>query len=140
MIGGALFAGLLTVFEIELSAMPRDVLAVAQVLIGVALGERFDRAAMASAPRVIVGSAAVTAFTMASAIGLALFVADRTEIGVSAMIAATAPGGLAEMSLTAAVLNLGVPLVTAYHVVRVLLITLLTLPAYRIALRLLPRE
>lgn len=138
MIGGALFASLLTVFEIELSAMPRDILAVAQVLIGVALGERFDRAAMASAPRVILGSAAVTAFTMATAIGLALFVADRTEIGFTAMIAATAPGGLAEMSLTAAVLNLGVPLVTSYHVVRVLLITLLTLPAYRAGLRLFP--
>ena len=47
--------------------------------------------------------------------------------------AATAPGGLAEMSLTAAVLNLGVPLVTAYHVIRIIMITMLTLPAYRLS-------
>ena len=53
------------------------------------------------------------------------------------MIAATAPGGLAEMSLTAAVLNLGVPLVTAYHIIRIIMITVLTLPAYRIIQRLL---
>ena len=52
------------------------------------------------------------------------------------MIAATAPGGLAEMSLTAAVLNLGVPLVTAYHIIRIIMITLFTLPTYRIIARL----
>ena len=41
------------------------------------------------------------------------------------------------MSLTAAVLNLGVPLVTAYHIIRIIMITVLTLPAYRIIQRLL---
>jgi hypothetical protein len=43
---------------------------------------------------------------------------------------------LAEMSITAQVLGLGVPLVTAYHVVRVFMITLFTLPMYRLGVRL----
>lgn len=137
MLGAAAFTSILTVFEITFSAMPRELLNVAQVFIGIALGERFDRASMASAPRVILGSAITTVVMMAVALLLAAFIADRTGIVATAMIAATAPGGLAEMSLTAAVLNLGVPLVTAYHIVRIIMITIFTLPAYKYALRLL---
>ena len=74
---------------------------------------------------------------MAVALALAAVIAEFTGIVPTAMIAATAPGGLAEMSLTAAVLNLGVPLVTAYHIIRIIMITMLTLPAYRIIQRLL---
>ena len=68
---------------------------------------------------------------------MAVMIARETDIAATAMIASTAPGGLAEMSLTAAVLNLGVPLVTAYHIVRIILITAFTLPAYRTAVRIL---
>ena len=135
MLGAATFASLLTVFEITFSAMPRELLNVAQVFIGVALGERFDRASMTSAPRVILASAMTTVVMMAAAVLLAAFIADQTGIAATAMIAATAPGGLAEMSLTAAVLNLGVPLVTAYHIIRIIMITAFTLPAYKLACR-----
>jgi len=136
MLGAAIFASLVTVFEYKLSAMPRELLSVAQIFIGVALGERFERSALISAPRVILGSAITTVGMMIIAVILALIIAWNTKIPETAMIAATAPGGLAEMSLTAAVLNLGVPLVTAYHIVRIIMITILTLPAYRITIRL----
>jgi membrane AbrB-like protein len=135
MLGAAAFTSMLTVFELTLSAMPRELLSAAQVFIGVALGERFDRASMAAAPRIILGSALTTVVMMAVALLLAAFIADQTGIVTTAMIAATAPGGLAEMSLTAAVLNLGVPLVTAYHIVRIIMITIFTLPTYKFALR-----
>jgi uncharacterized protein len=135
MLGAATFASLLTVFEFTFSAMPRELLSAAQVFIGIALGERFDRASMTSAPRVILGSAVTTVVMMAVALLLAAFIAGQTGIAPTAMIAATAPGGLAEMSLTAAVLNLGVPLVTAYHIVRIIMITVFTLTAYKFARR-----
>ena len=135
MLGAAIFTSLLTVFEITFSAMPRELLSAAQVFIGLALGERFDRKSMTSAPRVILGSAITTVVMMAIALLLAVFIADQTGIVATAMIAATAPGGLAEMSLTAAVLNLGVPLVTAYHIIRIIMITVFTLPAYKLARR-----
>ena len=132
MLGACIFTSLLTVFEFTLSAMPRDLLSTAQVFIGIALGERFERSAMTTAPRVILGSAITTLIMMAVALILAVLIARETDIVATAMMAATAPGGLAEMSLTAAVLNLGVPLVTAYHIIRIIMITLFTLPAYRI--------
>ena len=128
---------MLTVFELTLSAMPPALLSAAQVFIGVALGERCERKAMTTAPKVILGSAVTTIIMMAVALALAAAIAEFTGIVPTAMIAATAPGGLAEMSLTAAVLNLGVPLVTAYHIIRIIMITVLTLPAYRIIQRLL---
>ena len=136
MLGAAIFASLITVFELKLSAMPGELLSVAQIFIGIALGERFERSALISAPRVILGSAITTVGMMVIAVILALVIAWDTNIPATAMIAATAPGGLAEMSLTAAVLNLGVPLVTAYHIVRIIMITILTLPAYRLTMRL----
>ncbi|MEE2997228.1 MAG: AbrB family transcriptional regulator [Pseudomonadota bacterium] len=132
MLGACTFASLLTVMEFTLSAMPRELLNAAQVFIGIALGERFERSAMTTAPKVILGSAITTIIMMAVALILAVVIARETAIPPTAMIAATAPGGLAEMSLTAAVLNLGVPLVTAYHIIRIIMITMLTLPAYRL--------
>ncbi len=135
MLGACGFVALLTAFEIRWTAMPPVFLIAAQVLIGVSLGERFEREALARAPRVIVGAALTTVVMMAIGAGLAVAIAEATDISLSAMVAATAPGGLAEMSITAQVLGLGVPLVTAYHIVRVFMITVFTLPLFRIARR-----
>jgi len=44
-----------------------------------------------------------------------------------------APGGIAEMCITAKVLQLGVPLVTAAHVLRVLVLIVTTGPVFRAA-------
>ena len=44
-----------------------------------------------------------------------------------------APGGIAEMCITAKVLQLGVPLVTAAHVLRVVVLIVTTGPAFRAA-------
>lgn len=52
------------------------------------------------------------------------------------MVLATAPGGIAEMCITAKVLQLGVPLVTAAHVTRVLILVTTTAPRFRLAKRL----
>jgi hypothetical protein len=41
---------------------------------------------------------------------------------VPTMALAISPGGMAEMSITAKVLHLGVPVVSAFHVVRIFLV------------------
>jgi len=46
------------------------------------------------------------------------------------LVLATSPGGIAEMSITAKVLELGVPLVTAFHVTRVVLLLTCTAPLF----------
>lgn len=135
MLGACAFAAVFTIAEIELSSLPAPFLILGQLLIGAALGQRFEREPMRRAPMVIVGAAISTTILLVAGIVLALGIAAASGISVSTMIAATCPGGLAEMSITAQVLMLGVPLVTAYHVTRIIMITMVTLPLFRLLRR-----
>ena len=131
MLGACGFAGALTAGEIQLSGLPDMFLVLGQLLIGAAFGERFDREPMRRAPKVIVGAILSTIMLLAAGIVLAVAIGAMSGIPLTTMIAATCPGGLAEMSITAEVLGLGVPLVTAYHITRIVVITLVTLPLFR---------
>ena len=109
----------LTASGMEWSSMPPVLTNTAQMLIGCSLGQRFDRDFMRSAPRYV---AVVCALTVGSLVISALFgaaLAALAGLPVPTLVLATAPGGIAEMCLTARNLGLGVPLVTAAHVVRV---------------------
>lgn len=132
MLGACAFTAGLTAAGIQLSAVPADFLTAAQVLIGTSIGQQFERRALAQAPRVILGSALTTVVMMLASVLLALGITAATGISFWSMLASTAPGGLAEMSVTAQILGLGVPLVTGYHVTRVFLITLIALPMFRL--------
>jgi uncharacterized membrane protein AbrB (regulator of aidB expression) len=61
----------------------------------------------------------------------ALLVACVTGLHPGTMMLATSPGGIAEMSLSARVLHLGVPVVTAFHVTRMVVVVLAIGPLYR---------
>jgi membrane AbrB-like protein len=116
----------LTAAEIDLSAMPPWVSNAGQCLLGCALGSRFQRDFLRGAHR-FVGAVALTvvlsiALSAAFGVGLA-WVADRNP---ATLVLGTAPGGIAEMCVTAKVLQLGVPLVTAFHVTRLVVLLLAT--------------
>jgi uncharacterized membrane protein AbrB (regulator of aidB expression) len=68
--------------------------------------------------------------------GFALALAGYTGIHPGTAILASSPGGIAEMSLTARVLHLGVPIVTAFHVTRMVTVVLTIGPLYRLLARL----
>ena len=50
----------------------------------------------------------------------------------ASLLLAAAPGGIAEMSITAQALALGVPLVTAYHIFRLIVVLTCTEPLWRL--------
>ena len=75
----------------------------------------------------------IIAMVLAAAFGTAL--ARFATIPVPTMILATAPGGIGEMGITANVLKLGVPLVTAFHLTRIVLIVTMTAPLFSFARR-----
>ena len=54
-----------------------------------------------------------------------------TGLHPATLVLATAPGAVAEIAVTAKVLELGVPLVTSFHVTRVVLLLLCTGPLFR---------
>ena len=129
---GPLFLSIaLTVAGVQLSSVPTWITNVAQVLLGAALGVRFERGFIAVAPRLL--TALVP--SLAVMIGLAAFTGWVIAAGSGAYIGtallSAAPGGIAEMSITAKVLRIGVAFVTAAHVVRYLIVVLFTIPIYR---------
>ena len=118
----------LTGAEIDLSAMPPLVSNIGQALLGCALGSRFQSDFLRGAPR-FVGAVAVTvvlSIVLSAIVGVGL--AWASGIPPVTLVLGTAPGGIAEMCITAKVLQLGVPLVTAFHVTR-LVVLLLATPA-----------
>lgn len=137
---GALFSVIaLTVCEINFSAMPAVVSNVGQLLIGCALGSRFERSFLDRVPRFVAATLAsiLLALGLAGALGAAL--AWLYGLPVPSVVLATAPGGIAEMCITAKVLQLGVPLVTAAHVTRVIVLVTCTGGLFRLARRLAER-
>ena len=68
------------------------------------------------------------AMVLCALFGAAL--AYASQLHPATLVLGTAPGGIAEMCITAKVLQLGVPLVTAFHVARVVVILLTTVPVY----------
>ena len=114
----------LTMSGIQLSAVPHWLIDSAQLMFGLVLGARYERAffmryklfipfALLNSCFILVTSAAAGA-TLAWAFGLP----------VATMILATAPGGLAEMTITAQALKISVPLVVAFHLFRVVVVNM----------------
>ena len=135
MFGPLLATIALTVGEVQFSSIPTWMSNLAQVLLGCALGSRFERQFLGSLGRY---AAAVLASILASivlAAGFSLALAIWSGLPAASLVLALAPGGIAEMCITAKVLQLGVPLVTAAHVTRVLVLINATAPLYRLAKR-----
>jgi membrane AbrB-like protein len=139
MMGPLLATILVTASGVELSSMSPIVANVGQVLLGCALGARFSRDFLDGALRFVVVVIGTIVLMMLLSSMMAWALASIAGVFVPSMILACAPGGIAEMAITAKGLQLGVALVTAAHVTRVMVILSLTLPAYRL-LRLVSRK
>jgi membrane AbrB-like protein len=110
--------------------VPRPLTNAAQLLLGCALGARFERAFLRQAPRLVAAVVVSVAAAMLLSALFAAAIAATTDIHLATAVLATAPGGIAEMAITAKVLELGVPLVTAFHVTRVVILLTCTAPVF----------
>jgi membrane AbrB-like protein len=102
-----------------------------QWLIGSGLGCHFNRAFFRRAPSFIGRTLVGTALTMSIAALCALGLSTLTHLDLRSLTLGMMPGGIAEMSLTAEVLQLSVPLVTAMQVMRLLFVLFLAEPLFR---------
>lgn len=121
----------LTASGVELSALPKWASNAAQLFIGVSLGTRFTPAFVHAAPRWLGAVAAGTMALIVLSAGFAWGIAQAVGLHPATLLLATAPGGIAEMAITAKVLQLGVPVVTAFQVVRYVAVLTLTGPMFR---------
>ncbi|MDR2872157.1 MAG: AbrB family transcriptional regulator [Xanthomonadaceae bacterium] len=130
-IGPLLLSAGLTAAGIELSAMPVWLVDAGQIAVGCALGARFSPRFLREAPRFVLG-AVISGLTMLiGSVLLGLGVSVLSPIPWTTAILATAPGGLSEMSLTAKTLQLGVPLVVAFQVVRMVCVVIGAAPGWQ---------
>ena len=130
-LGALAVAVLLTGSGVELSAWPRAFSNTAQLLIGCALGQRFTPDFVRRAPRWLAAVALGTLALVALSAGFDWLLASAAEQPWATVLLGTVPGGMAEMCITAKVLQLGVPTVTAFHVTRYIAVLLGTAPLYR---------
>ncbi|WP_157961705.1 AbrB family transcriptional regulator [Acuticoccus kandeliae] len=104
-----------------------------QVMIGSALGARFDAAHLRRAHRLVPAALLAIVVSILAHLGLAALVSGVIPYPVAVL--ATAPGGIAEMSLTAAVLNLQPEFVTAWQLGRIIVVATLTAPLFNLVRR-----
>lgn len=131
MLGPLLCSVAVTASGYSFSSMPPVVSNLGQVLIGCALGCRFQREFLLKAPKLLVAILVGVFMTLVMSALMGILLGALSGIPFPTMILATAPGGFAEMSITAKVLQLGVPLVTAFHVTRLFMLLTMTAPVFR---------
>src|SRR5690606_16537673 len=124
-LGAWLAAAVLTVSGVRLSAIPTGLSNAAQLVIGVSLGVRFTPDFVRAAPRWLASVALATMGMLAAALAFAWGLARLSDLPLATLVLGTAPGGIAEMSITAKVLQLGAPMVTAFQVCRLLAVLVL---------------
>ena len=108
---------------LPVTPFPFEVIAGAQVILGVWLGGMFDRDLMAKAGRYVPATLLATLSLIALCAVMGLGVTAVTGLPWTTMALASAPGSVTEMALTAKMLGDGVALVTAFHLTRIFMVT-----------------
>jgi membrane AbrB-like protein len=108
---------------------------VAQLMFGLVLGARYERAFFARYRLFIPFALLNSLFVLIASIAAGAALAWAFDLPIATMILATSPGGLAEMTITAQALQISVPLVVAFHLFRVVMVNLGTQYIYRFAAR-----
>jgi membrane AbrB-like protein len=131
MMGALVTTIALTVSGVTFSSVPTALTNAAQVFMGCALGARFERGFLSRAPRFVLAliPSITVMLALAALVGWGLSVGSGAYLGAG--ILAAAPGGIAEMSITAKVLRISVAFVTAAHVVRYAIVVFFTVPVFR---------
>ena len=131
------FGAALTVSGIQLSAVPREFTDFAQLMFGLVLGARYERAFFARYKLFIPFALLNSFFILIASVASAAVLAWAFNLPLATMIIATSPGGLAEMTILAQALQISVPLVVAFHLFRVVMVNMGTQYIYPCAARLL---
>lgn len=115
-------AALGAVIGLPVSSYPYVVLAGAQIFLGIWLGAVFDRDLFRNARGFLPGSILTSVLMIILCAVMGLGIAWLTGQPWQVMVLATAPGSVTEMALTAKILQDGLAVVTAFHIVRIFII------------------
>ncbi len=122
------------------SKPPAVLIAIAQVVVGAAIGCRFVGTRPRLVARVAFVAVGLTGLLLLVTVAFSLGLHTITGIPVADLVLAYAPGGLAEMSLVALALDVDAAFVSTHHLVRIILIVMFAAPAYKLIGRLRQRS
>jgi uncharacterized protein len=132
MLGAMAVSVITAMFELPLSSIPSPVVSFGQVLLGTTLGLGFRRDQIRMLWRFVPLAVAGTVLLLVVATLFAFLIGGLADIDIATMVLSLAPGGITEMGITAKILGLGVPLVSAFHVVRIILVVTTTPLLFRL--------
>jgi uncharacterized protein len=132
LLGPMLLGGALHIAGVTAAAPPRELVMVAQIVLGAAIGCTFAGVERRRVLHILLLSFGATAVLLAVTIVFALTLARLTGFSPVLLLLAYAPGGLAEMGLIAFVLHLDIAFVAAHHLVRVVVVLLAAMPAFNL--------
>ncbi len=118
------------------SGVPLWMIDAAQIGMGMSLGARMSRSFLLASKRLALVAALSTVLMSALLAALAVALGALSGLPVGAAILGMAPGGMPEMTITAKALDLGVPLVLGFHLVRTLVCNLFVGPTWTLMERL----
>jgi uncharacterized protein len=114
----------LTMSGVQLSAVPRAFTDFAQLMFGLVLGARYERAFFVRHKLFIPFALLNSMFILIASVIAGMLLSWTFDLPIATMLLATSPGGLAEMTITAQALKVGVPLVVAFHLFRVIVVNM----------------
>lgn len=136
LMGPMLVSAVLHVAGLTEFTPPKEIVYIAQLVIGTVLGVRFVGVAPRLIGRMLAIAGGMTAILILIVFLTALVVGILTGADLATLVLAYSPGGLAEMSLVALALNADVTFVAAHHLARILLVMLFAAPMYALLVRL----
>lgn len=114
------------------AAVPTELVIIAQVVLGAAIGGRFSGLDLREIFNALAHSCGYISLALAITLVTALTLAHLTPVSLWAGIIGFAPGGLAEMSLVALGMGLNVGFVVTIHISRILVVVLAGPVIYRL--------
>jgi membrane AbrB-like protein len=132
LLGPILFSAVGAVWLDRPLSLPGGTSEVGQWLIGSALGCHFNREFFRRAPRFIGLVLVATGLAMLAAALMAEALSWLGALDHRSLMLGMMPGGIAELSLTAEVLALSVPLITGLQVLRLMCVLFFAEPAFRL--------
>ncbi|MBT9385378.1 AbrB family transcriptional regulator [Pseudooceanicola sp. CBS1P-1] len=135
MIAPCLLAIALQQLQLDPVALPRWIVTVCQVILGVSLGARMVPEFLARSMRLVAISVLSTVGLTLLLLAAALLMSQFTTMDQAAVLFGMSPGGMPEMTVAARAMGVSVPLVLSFHLVRILLANLMLEPVWRLLSR-----
>ena len=95
-----------------------------QLMFGLVLGARYERAFFQRHTMFVPFALVNAFFIMAASAVVGIVLAWGFDLSLATMILSTSPGGMPEMTIVAQALQIGVPMVVAFHLFRVIVVSM----------------